>query len=347
MLASHQNPLVASLQAELAAASPVLVDNADVLRGILAGCGDCIKILDLEGRLQFMSEGGKRVMEVDDFSKFKGCPWPDFWEGQGNKDAAAAVKSAIGGRAASFRGPANTAKGNPRFWDVHVSPIIGADGKPSHLLSISKDITEEWKAAERQKFLTEELQHRVKNTLANVISIANQTFKAETHRQPLYVFNERLITLDRMHDLLTDANWGNTSIRAIVETALRPHVMPGPSVRIEGPGVDLGPRQALALALAVNELTTNAVKYGSLQGAGGGVDIGWSVVQREGRKDLHWKWREFGGPPVAAPKHVGFGSRVIKDMLANELNGTSSVAYEPSGVVCTVTVPFENLQTAK
>ncbi len=196
---------VAALEHELNAASPVLVDNGDLLRGVLAGCGDCIKILDLEGRLQFMSEGGKRVMEVEDFSKLKGCPWPDFWEGQGNIDAAAAVQAAIAGGTSRFRGPANTAKGTPRFWDVQVSPIVGENGAPTHLLSISRDITEEWKASERQDFLTRELQHRVKNTLANVISIANQTFKDEAHRKARIAFSSRLITLDRAHDALTES----------------------------------------------------------------------------------------------------------------------------------------------
>ena len=90
-----------------------------------------------------MSEGGQRVMQVEDFSKLKGCPWPDFWVGQGNADAKAAVAMAIAGGTARFQGAANTAIGTPRYWDVQVSPIRGDDGKPSHLLSISRDITTE------------------------------------------------------------------------------------------------------------------------------------------------------------------------------------------------------------
>jgi hypothetical protein len=137
-----QTPAVASLHAELDAAGPGLTANDDLLRSVLSGCGDCIKILDLDGRLQFMSEGGKRVMEVDDFSSLKGCPWPDFWAGQGNLDAALAVEAAKLGETARFKGAADTAKGTPRYWDVQVSPIFGPDGKPIHLLSISRDITD-------------------------------------------------------------------------------------------------------------------------------------------------------------------------------------------------------------
>ena len=139
------------LRSELTAAGDGLADNEDVLRSVLAGCGDCIKILDLDGRLQFMSEGGKRVMEVDDFGPLKGCPWPDFWAGDGSTDARRAVEVAKAGGIGRFKGPANTAKGNPRHWDVQVSPIMGADGKPSHLLSISRDITEEWRAVTELK----------------------------------------------------------------------------------------------------------------------------------------------------------------------------------------------------
>src|ERR1700709_1557155 len=97
MIASVAAHSAVSLKSELVAAGEGLADNDDVLRGILAGCGDCIKILDLDGRLQFMSEGGKRVMEVEDFGKLKGCPWPDFWAGAGNADARQAVETAKAG----------------------------------------------------------------------------------------------------------------------------------------------------------------------------------------------------------------------------------------------------------
>lgn len=133
---------VVSLNAELSAADPGLVSNDALLAVLLDASGDCIKILDLEGRLQFMSEGGKRVMEVDDFSVLKGCPWPDLWADEGNLAARQAVEDARNGKQARFLGGANTAKGNPKYWDVRVLPVPGPDGKPAHLLSISTDITE-------------------------------------------------------------------------------------------------------------------------------------------------------------------------------------------------------------
>lgn len=138
--------LVSDLNNDLGKADVSLIGNDALLATVLSGSGDCIKILDLDGHLIFMSEGGKRVMEVDDFDQIRGCPWPDFWTDEGNVSAKNAVRSAGAGQPARFLGAANTAKGNPKFWDVQVLPMLGEDGKPTHLLSISRDITEEHRA---------------------------------------------------------------------------------------------------------------------------------------------------------------------------------------------------------
>lgn len=341
---------IQALHGELRDASPTLVGNADLLRSVLAGCGDCIKVLDLEGRLIFMSEGGKRVMEVEDFSVLKGCPWPEFWAGEGNRQAAAAVVSAREGKTARFRGPANTAKGSPRYWDVQVSPISGDDGKFSHLLSISRDITEEWNAAEllkknaeRQHFLTAELQHRVKNMLATVMAIANRTFRGEAHEGPRQVFGARLMTLSQAHDALTASNWDRAGIFGIVRGALEPHQIGQDRVVMVGPDLDLDPKQALAFALAINELATNASKYGALSKPTGMVDVSWSRDDTSTGQAFVFMWREKGGPPVVAPSREGFGTRVVKQSLADDFGGTVTLDYAPTGFVCTLTAPLANL----
>lgn len=334
-----------ALAGELATAGRQPVDEVAFLSGVLAGCGDCIKILDLDGRLQFMSEGGKRVMEVEDFGALKGCNWPDFWAGAGNADAGNAVEAARAGRSYRFRGPANTAKGNAKYWDVQVSPIAGADGRPTHILSISRDISAEWTAAERQRFLTDELQHRVKNTLANVMSIAGQTFRGDAHRVPLAVFNERVVTLDRMHDVLTGSNWDSTSVQKVMETALGSHEWFSGAVRLQGPEVMLAPRLALALALASNELATNAVKYGARSVAGGRIDVAWSLSPD--LETFRWTWTEHGGPAVAQPSRTGFGSRMIRDMLSDEFGGESDLSFAPDGLVVTLSAPAAALNPAE
>ncbi len=115
--------------------------DAEFFRSVLAASEDCIKVLDLDGRLVFMSEGGQRVMEVDDFSAIRGRLWPDFWQGDGHIKAKAAVAAAKAGGSARFQGYADTLAGTPRWWDVQVKPIVGPDGRPEKLLSISRDIT--------------------------------------------------------------------------------------------------------------------------------------------------------------------------------------------------------------
>lgn len=120
---------------------------------ILASSTDCIKVLDLDGKLTCMSDGGQRIMEVSDVNDIVGCPWPDFWQGQGNVEAVAAIEAARQGKARSFVGRANTMAGNPRWWHVAVSAILGTDGHPKRILSVSRDITAlRASEAERDRF---------------------------------------------------------------------------------------------------------------------------------------------------------------------------------------------------
>ena len=337
------------LNRELSAASPDLVANEELLRGVLAGSGDCIKILDLQGRLQFMSEGGKRVMEVENFEPLKGCPWPDFWPGEGNAQAAAAVQAAKAGKTSSFRGAANTAKGNPRYWDVQVSPIFGDDGRAAHILSISRDITEQWnleqqreETRKRERFLTQELEHRVKNTYALVVSIAKQTFRAEASAEQLEAFNARIMLLSRVHDLVKAANWTNAPVLAVIEAALASHRTGEGQFSFSGPELRIAPNQAVALTLAVNELATNAAKYGALSVRGGKVAVVWST-SANGAPTFNFTWREHGGPAVTRPTRQGFGSKVITDLLANDFGGKVRLLYEPGGVICELQSPLEKL----
>ncbi|WFR97500.1 PAS domain-containing sensor histidine kinase [Rhizobium tumorigenes] len=118
------------------------VNPVALLEAVLSASDDCIKVLDLEGHLLFMSEGGKHVMEVDDFDSLKGCPWPDFWADESNVAARNAVAIAASGRPARFTGSAKTARGNDRFWDVQVLPLVDSGSRPTQLLSISRDISE-------------------------------------------------------------------------------------------------------------------------------------------------------------------------------------------------------------
>ena len=338
---------VETLKTELIAAGPGLVDNDDLLRGVLAGCGDCIKILDLDGRLQFMSEGGKRVMEVEDFGKLKGCPWPDLWTGLGNADARAAVEAAKAGGIGRFKGAANTAKGNPRYWDVQVSPIFGGDGKPSQILSISRDITELAEFQERQKLLTAELQHRIKNSLAMVSAIANQTIRGDDVGAAREAFTARLITLSNAHDILVRTSWTSAPIKDVIEAALAPHRPGQARFDLSGPEMLLPPKPALAIALAIHELATNAAKYGALSTDDGKVKVSWKTIAEGSDPSFHFEWAEKGGPRVVEPEpsKKGFGTRLIEKMLQNDFGGEVVLDFKPEGLVCTLSAPLKNLSS--
>jgi len=345
------NSTIESLNAELRAADPRLVANDDFLRGVLAGCGDCIEILDLDGRLQFISEAGKRVMEVDDVGKFSGHVWLDFWSGDGRLAAERAVEAAKAGDIGRFKGRAPTAKGNQRYWDVQVSAIHDSTGKPSHLLCILRDLTEEWRfttelktAIERQALLATELHHRIKNTLAMVAAIANQTIRGDDIMAAREAFTARVLTLSHAHDILTQTSWAKAPIRKVMDGALAPHRSGQGRIIASGPDFELQPRQALALSLAIHELATNAAKYGALSGEGQ-VNVAWGAKSIDDVPSFHLTWTESGGPPVIEPEpqRKGFGSRLIEKMLANEFKGTVRTFYRPDGVVCELITPLSEL----
>jgi PAS domain S-box-containing protein len=140
-----------------------------VLSAVLATSNDCIKILDLDGRLLFMSEGGQRVMEVSDFNEIRHCPWPEFWLDEGNRAAKQAIIDAREGRRSRFSGFANTWAGTTKFWDVEVIPLSSESGKPTHLMSISRDVTDLKSAdVEIERLLAEARQNETRfRTLAN------------------------------------------------------------------------------------------------------------------------------------------------------------------------------------
>lgn len=128
---------------------------------VLASINDCIKVLDLEARLTFMNEGGQKIMEVSDFNDVHGCPWPDFWEGQGNLEARAAVAAARAGQSRSFTGMAETLGGKRKWWHVHVSPVLGKNGQPEKILCVSRDMTALYDAEEALRALNDSLEQRV------------------------------------------------------------------------------------------------------------------------------------------------------------------------------------------
>lgn len=306
-----------------------LRESEAFMRGVLAASNDCIKVLDLDAKLAFMSEGGKRVMEVSDFNAIAGCPWPSFWEGAGNHAAKKAIVAARSGSASSFQGYADTMKGNRRYWDVQVSPIVGADGKPERILSISRDITDLKVAEEARAVLAQELAHRMKNSLAMVQAIVTQTLRqAKSMEEGRTAVGQRLSALGRAQDILTQSNFTEADIREVIAAAIAPHRVIEDRISWAGPRLILTSQQALGLSLATHELATNAAKYGALSNETGRVTMTWQV--QDGA--FAFDWVESGGPPVNPPGRRGFGSKLIERIVASYFEGEGHVNFDPAGI---------------
>jgi two-component sensor histidine kinase len=225
---------------------------------------------------------------------------------------------------------------------VAVTPILGHDGSVDKLLSVSRDITETKQMEEHQRLLINELNHRVKNTLATVQSIATQTLRnAATLEKAQAAFEARLLALSRAHNVLTRENWDGAHLREIVAEAVAPYSNQREDrLHLSGPDIRLSPRMALALAMALQELATNAVKYGALSNEVGEIRIRWTLDRTQEPPRLHLTWEESGGPPVQVPKRRGFGTRLIERSLALDLEGDVRIEFAPSGVICTVDAPL-------
>ncbi|HEX8064700.1 MAG TPA: HWE histidine kinase domain-containing protein [Allosphingosinicella sp.] len=197
----------------------------------------------------------------------------------------------------------------------------------------TEDVHERKVAEEHQRLLINELNHRVKNTLASVQGIAFQTLRgdvslAEARRR----FEARLMALSSAHNLLTEENWGGTSLERVVRDSIEHLAGEAGRFDVEGEPLRLAPRAALALAMALHELGTNAAKYGALSKEGGRVTIAWT---QEGDR-LNLVWRESGGPPVHTPSRRGFGSRLIERGLAADLGGSAVLLFDPAGLRCEI-----------
>ena len=208
-------------------------------------------------------------------------------------------------------------------------------------------VLERKRTEEHQRLLLNELNHRVKNTLAVIQSIASQTFRGEAATpEARQAFDSRLAALAGAHDVLTRENWETASLRQVVEEAATGCGADRARTHIEGEDLQLPPRTAVSIAMALHELCTNAVKYGALSNDTGTVTISWHVKDADGEARLQLCWHEEGGPPVSAPERRGFGSRMIERGLAAELGGSVELRFHPEGVRCLVDAPLPRLDEA-
>ncbi len=216
-------------------------------------------------------------------------------------------------------------------------------GKPLAVHSLAQDITERVQAEQRQTFMMQELDHRVKNNLAAIISLADATARAASSLDEFRAaFNGRLRALARTHALLARSRWSGVRIGDLVSETLAPYSDPmGPRVDADGPNALLPPRAAAPLCMALHELATNAIKYGALTVSSGVVTVRWTISGNEDAPEaLDLTWTERGGPAVEAPTRRGFGATLITDAISHELSGNAVITMDPQGLVCRIDTPL-------
>jgi two-component system CheB/CheR fusion protein len=260
------------------------------------------------------------------------------------------VRRAIGG---ATLGPLETTgrnrAGDVLDLEVTLVPILGAPGVVLGLALSARSIAERKEADEHRTMLVRELSHRVKNALATVKAIAFQTLRtAPTSEAFKESFSARLMALSKTHDLLTLREWHGAMLRDVVEAELRPYQdEAGIRWRCEGPTVSVSAKAALALGMAFHELATNATKYGAFSASGGRVNVTWRQQTVDTEERIEVLWAESGGPEVKERGERGFGTRLISDGLADELDGDVTLTFDPAGVRCTIDFPLKGSSPAQ
>lgn len=336
---------VQALNAELARLNAELRLNEAFTRRLLASSSDAIQVLSLEGAIVSASEGSRSGFGSLEASR--GRPWAELWDAEQRAPATAAVETAAGGGVGRCVGARAGEDGTRRWWDTAITPILDEGGRPERLLAISRDVTAVKEAEIRQSLLMQELSHRMKNTLAMVQAIASQTLSGPGLREARDAFAVRLQALAQAHDILLQGAWTSASVAALVGSVAAVHAADDPArLDAQGPPVTIGSQAALALALVLHEMATNAAKYGALSTPGGRIVLRWTVSAAPDGERLDLEWAEVGGPPVRPPARRGFGTRLIARSLGHAFGGTADLAFPPDGACLRLTMPLAEARGA-
>jgi PAS domain S-box-containing protein len=221
-----------------------------------------------------------------------------------------------------------------------VSPLFDATNAVIGASIIARDITARKRAEEHQRLLKAELDHRVKNVLATVSAIVDQTQDASnTHADFVAALSDRIKSLANTHELLSQGQWRGVSLAEIVRRELAPYATN--KTTIEGPSVTLKAEATQAVAMVLHELTTNAAKYGGLSVRGGGVLLRWRWLWNGSGARLAIEWQEVGGPRVAPPSRPGYGTSIVREVIPFELGGRVDLVFAADGVQCRLEIPAE------
>jgi two-component sensor histidine kinase len=229
--------------------------------------------------------------------------------------------------------------GEPIWMNYSVFTLKDEHDQPLGYATMSENIDARKQDEKRMELLMDELNHRVRNTLAIVSSIASQTLKHTPSAQEFRTtFGGRIAALAKTHTLFAANRWSTSTLKEVIAQQLDPYTRErGAALTIDGPKLLVNPKQALTLSLVFHELAANAAKYGALSVPVGRVGICWEI---DAERKLRLTWEESGGPCVAPPGPTGFGSQLIKFNVAHEFGGEAELDYQPDGLKCRLAIPL-------
>lgn len=311
-----------------------LTDSADFIRTILDQASEPIVVCDAAGVISHASLAAERLCRCGPLGRTLAEAFA--WQASAGPDVLATalagdVVHGIEGEIAAGR--------QTRQFLIGAGPLRDARAAVIGCVITLTDITERKRVERRQALLVAELDHRVKNTLAIIMSLASQTLGSAAPTDQT-AFMGRLQALAAAHDLLTMARWDSVSLATLVEATIGPFARAG-ALDAGGPAIALQPKAVLSIAIALHELATNAAKYGALSVEGGRVEVTWDVIGAASR--FRMSWREADGPPVAPPTRRGFGTTLLERCIPYDLDGEVTLAYPPTGVRADIAIPVATL----
>lgn len=302
-----------------------------------------IWISDAGGRCLHLNKLLRSFWGVEEVAAYD---WQSTLHPDDRESVLEAVRGAVQSKtSARVKGRYRRWDGQYRVLETVARPNLSRDGEFEGMIGVNVDVTERDEADEHKQLLINELNHRVKNTLAVVQAIARQTFRTDAPRDlQQLAFEGRMSALAQAHNLLAAENWQSASLEEVARSSVNGDA--DTRVRFKGPHVFLEPKQAVTTAMAIHELYTNAIKHGALRAADGTVGFEWQVTASPAPA-LVMRWSERGVFPISIPTRAGFGTTMIQQALSAELDAQVEVDYPPSGLVCTVTAPLVSAAGAR
>lgn len=320
-------------------------ETAERLAAIVESSDDAIISKDLEGRIMSWNSGAARIFGYT-ADEIIGQPVTILMPPE-RRDEEPGILARIraGERIEHYETVRQRKDGSLLDISLTVSPIRDMQGNVVGASKIARDITQRKRAEKHRELLIGELSHRVKNTLATVLSIERLSLVSGYEEDPgRETFRARILALAHAHTRLAESSWLSASLSDLIADELLPYIVPEQNnVTLAGQPVMLNPRCALSISLAFHELATNAAKYGSLSSSQGRVEVSWQV--RPGDGVLEIEWNEAGGPPVIPPRRIGFGRMLLEQALGQEIGSTVTMEFPAEGLKCTISIPRSEYDT--